>query len=583
MVGIPTSRHARAVAALVLFGVLGAVLLGFSLRAATPRADFVFTGGGEPRSIDPHAVTGVPEGRVIRLLYEGLLARDPASGAPAPGVAESWTVSPDELVYTFRLRADARWSNGDPLTAADFEWSFQRLLAPETAAEYASSLWCVEGAREFTTGAHSDFTRVGIRALDEHSLEMRLARHTPYFLELLSYHVFAPVHRASLESLQTRFPSRWASEWTRPDNLVVNGPFVLTERRIADRMRFARNEMYWDAQHVAMRTVDVLAVESWNSALNLYLTGAVDWVDGAIPANLAPSLAGREDYRPEPYLGVYFYRINVTKPPLDDLRVRRALAYSLTRGALCDNVLKAGQKPGLTFVPGGRLGAYRSPPPLPETSGPVRGFLSEAGFGPEKKPFPTLEIHFNSGETHRDIAEVIADQWRRTLGIEVRLRNQEWKSFLDAQSKLDYDVSRSSWIADYRDVSSFLDIWVTGHENNRTGWSNATYDRVVREAQAEKNPQRRLELYKTAEWVLLSELPCIPIYHYVSQNLLDARVGGFGSNPLNDQAPKDWYWRDDAELAAARAANARRGREVPSHGPKAGLYARERATTEGAK
>ncbi|MCC7013038.1 MAG: peptide ABC transporter substrate-binding protein, partial [Planctomycetes bacterium] len=530
MAALSSSRHTRAAVAIGLIAALGLALASFAARSGTARADFVFTGGGEVRSIDPHAITGVPEGRVIRLLYEGLVAREPQSGRPVPGAAEAWQLSQDGLTYTFRLRSDALWSNGDRLTAADFEWSFRRLLAPETAAEYAPSLFCIAGARAFSLGESREWASVGVRALDERQLEMRLERPVPYFLDLLSNPMFAPVHRASLERLRQEFPATWASEWTRPERLVVNGPFRLVERRIADRMRFERNEHYWDAQHVALRTIDVLAIESWNTALNLYLTGAVDWVDGAIPTTLASALSGREDYTPRPYLAVYFYRVNTTKPPLDDWRVRRALAMALEREVLCKDVLKAGQLPADTFVPPRAIAGYSSPAGVGENIQAARELLLQAGFGAQGKPFPALELHYNTAETHRDIAEVVAEQWRRNLGIEVHLRNQEWKSFLDAQSKLDYDVSRSSWIADYADPSTFLEIWTSESENNRTGWSNAGYDAVIAQARATADPRRRMELYATAESTLLHDLPCIPLFVYVSQNLVDPRVGGFGAN-----------------------------------------------------
>ncbi len=578
---MPSTIGARLALASTLLGVLGLYVVAFALRSGRPRADFAFTGGGELRSLDPHGVTGVPEGRVMRILYEGLVARNPRTLAVEPGAAKGWKVSPDGRTFTFTLRADARWSNGEPLTAADFEWSFRRMLEPATACEYASSLWLVEGAREFSTGQAAggvqrerDWSRVGIVARDASELEIRLERATPHFLPLLSLHVFAPVNRASLEPLQQQFPRDWATRWTRPGALVTNGPFRLSERRIGEVLRFERNEHYWDARNVAMRTIDVLSVESWSSALNLYLAGELDWVDGAIPSTLVPELLDREDFNPRPYLGVYFYRINVTRPPLDRREVRAALATSLRRKEICELVLKAGQQPAFSFLPP-QVGDYRSPSTFGESADYAQKLLRDAGLADAegKLNLRELELHFNTSEVHRDIAEVAAEQWRAALGLEVRLRNQEWKSFLDAQGKLDYDLSRSSWIADYADPSSFLDIWTTGHENNRTGWSNRQYDEFVTAAHSERDPTRCRELYANAERILLYELPCIPIYHYVSQNLVDPRVGGFGQNALNEQSPKHWYWRSDKELEDVRTQSTRLSERVESHGPVEGLYA----------
>jgi oligopeptide transport system substrate-binding protein len=576
------SSGARLLSAAVLLALLVAGVAALALRSSTPRADFAFTGGGEVRSLDPHAVTGVPEGRVVRLLYEGLVRRHPQTLQPEPAAAQSWTVSPDGRTYTFTLREDARWSNGDPVVAEDFRFSFLRLLDPQTASEYASALWLVEGAREYTLGVDSkgaeverDPARVALRSLAERTLEIRLEVPAAHFLQLLAGPNFVPVHRASLDALRSEYPEAWATHWSRPENLVTNGPFRLIERRIQERLRFERNEAYWGARDVALRTVDVYSIESWSSALNLYLAGELDWVDGAIPTSLVPQLVGREDFQNRPYFAVYFYRVNVTRPPFDTREFRTALATSLRRSELCEVVLKAGQKPAFSFAPLG-IGSYVPPKVFGESPEFARKMLEAAGFDPKdkaKKPRP-LELHFNTSEVHRDIAEVAADQWRKTLGIDVRLRNQEWKSFLDAQSRLDYDLSRSSWIADYADPSTFLEIWTTGNENNRTGWSNTNYDELIASARRERDPARRLEFFKRAEQLLLYELPCIPIYHYTTQNLVDPRVGGFASNELNEQDPRRWFWRDDAELAKARADRVLQGRAVPSHGPRAGLHAR---------
>ena len=576
------SSGARLLSAAVLLALLGAGLAALALRSSSPRADFAFTGGGEVRSLDPHAVTGVPEGRIVRLLYEGLVTRNSKTLAPEPAAAKSWALSPDGRTYTFTLRDDARWSNGDPVVAEDFRFSFLRLLDPQTASEYASALWLVEGAREYTTGLDAkgvelqrDPARVAIRSTAERTLEIRLETPAAHFLQVLAGPNFVPVHRASLDAVRAAHPSNWATRWTRPENLVTNGPFRLIERRIQERLRFERNERYWGARDVALRTVDVLSIESWSSALNLYLAGELDWVDGAIPTSLVPELVGREDFQNRPYYAVYFYRVNVTRPPLDSRDFRAALATSLQRAEICDVVLKAGQKPAFSFAPLG-IGSYVPPKAFGESPEYARKMLEACGFDAKDKarrPRP-LELHFNTSEVHRDIAEVAADQWRKTLGLDVRLRNQEWKSFLDAQSRLEYDLSRSSWIADYADPSTFFEIWTTGHENNRTGWSNKYYDDLIASARRERDVARRLEFYKRAEQILMHELPCIPIYHYTTQNLVDPRVGGFASNELNEQDPRRWFWRDDEELSRARSQRELEGRRVESHGPRAGLHAR---------
>jgi len=570
---------ARAIAVLIRRGLAATLVLAVlaavwetSTRAQRTRADFVFTGGGEVRALDPHAATGIPEGRILRALFEGLVVHDPATLQPSPGCASTWTSAEGGRVYTFQLRDTARWSNGDPVVAEDFVWSWKRLLDPATGAEYAPQLWCVEGARELSAGESAEF---GARALDARTLEVRLVAPTPRFLDILCFYAFAPLHRASFEAVRERYPSSWSVEWTRPENLVCNGAYTLEERRINERIRLRKSETYWNADAVAMRTIDMLAVESWTSALNLYLTGEVDWVDGAIPSNLVKTLAQREDFHATPYLGVYFYRLNTTKAPLDNARVRRALSNAIDRSEITGKVLKAGQGSMATFVPWGAVGAYRSPPPPALKPGQAAGEWKALGYetpGGKGKTFPTLEIHFNTSETHRAIAEVVAHQWKQALGVDCRLRNQEWKAFLDAQANLDYDVSRSSWIADYADPGNFLEIWTTDNPNNRTGWSNATYDKLIASANREVQASKRNALYAEAEKLLLNEAPCIPIYSYVSQNLIDPRVGGFDENELNEPSLAKLYWRDDEQLAAARRADKRQGvSRAPSHGPRAGL------------
>ncbi len=568
----PALRLRRFVAA-VLAALVVALIVALALRARRTRADFVFTAGGEVKSLDPHAATGVPEGRVLRALFEGLVVRDPVTLEPAPGCAESWTVSADFKTYTFTLRDAARWSNGERVSAQDFVWSWTRLLAPQTGAEYAAQLWCVEGAREFSQGLAGP-EALGLTALDERTLEVRLSEPQPRLLEVLCFYAFAPLHRASYEAVRQRYPATWPTQWTRPEHLVTNGPFALRERRINERVRLERSPHYWDADGVALRTVDMLSIESWSSALNLYLTGEVDWVDGAIPTNLVPRLAKREDFRATPYLGVYFYRLNTTRPPLDDPRVRRALSRAVQRAEITAKVLKAGQSPALSFTPWGAIGDYKAPSLIQVTEAGAQAEFQAANYSTPKRnarEFPAIEIHFNTSETHRAIAEVVAHHWKQTLGVKARLRNQEWKAFLDAQSRLEYDVSRSSWIADYADPGNFLEIWTSDNPNNRTGWKNARYDALIASARRERDPARRWPLYAQAEKLLLDESPCIPIYSYVSQNLVDPGLGGFDDNALNEPSLAKLYWRDPLELDAARKQGAAGKQRVASHGPRAGL------------
>jgi oligopeptide transport system substrate-binding protein len=617
-----TRELARRVALVLLLAVCASAALAIGRSARLAPADFAFVNDAEVSSLDPAAAVGIAEGRVSRFLFEGLCAHDPNSLAVIPAAAESWNVSSDGCAYVFHMRTRARWSNGERVSARDFAWSFERLLDPRTAAEYAYALWPVKGARRFTTDVDDAgrpvhaFDTVAIHARGDEELAIELEAPLPYFLDVLAMPALAPVCKKSLDDAHARFPDAWSSEWTKPEHLVVNGPYTLAFRRVNDRIRFAKNPFYWDADHVAFETVDALAVEHVGTMLNLYLTGEVGWTS-SVPASLVPHFFEREDFHAAPYLATSFYRINVTRPPLDDVRVRRALALAIDRDALVEKVAKAGERPAWSFVPPCTRGtdpveiahctdrATRAACRAADED-EARRLLADAGYGPGGKPLPSIAIHYNTQSNNRDVAEVIADAWRRVLGADVRFENQEWKVYLDAQKRLEYQVSRSSWIGDHPDPIGFLEIFESASENNRTGWSSARYDELV--ARTRKcSGDERAALLADAETLLLDEMPIVPLYFFVTKNLVDPRLGGFYANALDEHAPKFWYWMDDEELAERREhelravvgdarANAiehedrasghagrasdrgdrpieRGAASVESHGPRAGLYA----------
>lgn len=580
-----------------VFTLLGAALaLAGGVRlvraSALPPADFTFVNEGEPSSLDPQQVSGVLEGRLMRFLYEGLVARDPRTLAPVPGAAESWVESADGLTWTFQLRRDARWSNGDVLDARDFLAAYERLLDPRSAAPYAEFLGAVRGARAWSRtldarGAPTlPFDTVGLRAPDEHTLVFELERPVPWFLDLAAHHALAPLPRAHLARLRAEHGERWELAWGRAENVVTNGPYRVTERRVRDRVRFAKNARYWDADHVAFETVDALAIEHVSTMLNVYLTGGAGWAPN-FPLLLAPELLAREDFSPSPYLGTAFYRFNVTQPPLDDVRVRRALALAIDRSALVRRVTRAGETPQWSFVP--PCARDYAPAELAHAAGAferdldtARALLAQAGYGPGGRALPPLEISFNTQANNKDVAEVIADGWRRWLGVDARLANREWKTFLDAQRSLDYDVSKSSWVGDFPDAAGFLEIFRAGSPNNRTGWSDARYDALLDAAEHARGAERA-ELLRAAEARLLDAAPIAPLYGYVTKNLVNPRLGGFFENALDEHPPKSWYWKSDAELARDRSSTASPRARAESTsaaraladtpGPRAGLYA----------
>lgn len=372
-----------------------------------------------------------------------------------------------------------------------------------------------------------DFREVGVEVLDPLTLRMTLEAPTPFFLKLTGYYPLFPVNRKCVETYGS-------PQWTKPENIVNNGPFNIEFRRIRDRIRFVRSETYWNRDQVKLGIVDALAVESYTTSLNLFMTGVVDWIELPPAAALRILLQEdppRDDLNPAPFLGIYYYMLNTTRKPLDDLRVRKALSLALDREEITSKLLAAGEIPCLSLVPPSIEG-YQAQESFPEDADEARRLMAEAGF-PEGKGFPRMDILYNTSEAHQAIAELIRNQWQRELGITVKTRNEEWASYLSSQRQKQYNVSRRAWIGDYADPNTFLDMFVTDGEQNNTGWSNAEYDRLIREAGREENPAKRFRLLEKAERILMDDLPILPIYFYVSKNMVKPYVRGFYNNIQN--------------------------------------------------
>jgi len=482
------------------------------------RETFVLNNGSEPQTLDPALMTGVPEMTVAEALFEGLTAYDPKTLAPVPAAAESWEVSADGLRYTFHLRR-CFWSDGTPVTAHDFVYAWERVLRPETAAQYAYQLFYIKNGRAYNSGTLKDFSQVGVRASDERTLVVELEAPTPFFVSLTSFGTLYPVKRECVE--------RHGDSWTRPGNLVGNGAFVLREWRQNRYILLERNAHYWEPAR--MPRIKVLAVDNSDTALKMYITGEVDYLK-SVPALKVPILRKRPDCRCCPYLGISFLRVNVTRKPLSDPRVRHALSLAIDREAICRNILRGGHVPAVSFTPPG-LPGYE--PPKRKLSDPevARRLLAEAGY-PVGRGFPEIRYLYNTSETHRQIAVEIQDAWRRNLGIRVSLVNQEWKVYLKTIELLDYDVARGGWIGDYLDPNTFLDLFVTGGGNNRTGWSNADYDRHIRAA-ARSGGAERVAHFHRAESILLDEMPVIPLYYSANVYLVRPDVEGLYDNILD--------------------------------------------------
>jgi len=489
----------------------------------TPDNGVVFAIGGDPETLDPAKARGVNEGKIIDNLFEGLLEHPLGGAAPVPGVASRWTVSKDGLTYTFHLRRDARWSNGDPVTAEDFRFSWLRVLDRRTAAPYADMLFVIDGARAYYEGRRDDAGSVGIHVVDAHTLRVRLAYVAPYFLELCSFQTFRPVHRAAVET--------HAARWTRPENMISNGAYMLAEWMPGRRLEARRNPHYWGREAVAMEMFRVVVVQENTTMINLYEAGELDWTGGSdLPAIQMHTLSRRPDYHQDPYNGAYFYRFNVDHPALADARIRHALSFAVDRGAIA-KVMQGGVKGTGRFVPPSAgfpetNQAHRFDPERAQT------LLAEAGY-PKGRGFPRLRLLYNTQENHKRIAEMVQQMWRRHLGIAIDLENQEWKVYLANVKGGQYQISRSGWIGGYHDPMTFLDLWTSGGGNNNTGWSDKEYDTLIEKARREGNPRARLAALSRAEKTLLTRGPVLPIYHYARSYLLNPAVQGFQAHRLD--------------------------------------------------
>jgi oligopeptide transport system substrate-binding protein len=511
----------------------GGICLFLSSCNQRPRGvDLIIINGAEPQTLDPALHIGQIEGRIVRELFEGLCTRD-ARGQVQPGMAERWDISPDGTRYTFHLRPGIRWTNGDPVTARDFERSWLRVLDPQSLAEYAYILYFIKNAESYHKGQITDPSAVGIRALDDRTLQVDLIAPTPFFASLTAFPTYSPVH---LPSVQV-----YGEAWVKPAHIVTNGPYRMLDWRINDRVSVVKNPSYWNAGAVDIPRVDFLAVTKSSTAFNLYATGQADLIldKGLIPASLLDLLQSRPDCHTYTYLGTFFFRFNCTRPPFDDPRVRAAFTAALDRQRIVTKITRASEKPAASFTPPGIPG-YDPPPGIDYDPARARLLLADAGFS-GGKGFPNVSILYNKTELNESIAVEVQAIWQETLGVHVELRNQEWASYLNSLKRLDFDIARSSWVGDYLDPNTFLDCFITNGGNNNTGWSNARYDALIAAANREPDPARRMQIFREAETLLLQEgVPFVPVYFYAGVLFYDpARLSGIEPNPLAEHPVRD--------------------------------------------
>ena len=482
--------------------------------------------GSEPQYLDPHLANSVSAHNVIIALIEGLVSEDPKTLKPVPGVAEKWDISEDGLVYTFHLRKNAKWSNGDPVTAHDFVYSYKRILNPELASQYASMLHGLKNAREYhEEGLSWDEAKVGATAIDDYTLQLTLENPTPYFLELLNHYSWFPAHPPTIEKFGAF--GKQGTAWTRPGNYVGNGPFILSDHKVNSVIEVKKNPLYWDAQTVSLEGIRFYPIESADTEERAFHSGFLHLTQTVSPDRIDFLKENHSDLiHFESYLGTYFYRFNVEEPPFDDVRVRLAFNLATDRQAIVEKVTKGGQLPARCFTPPGTGGfspesRFRFDPQKAKSL--IQEYLTEKGLA----SLPKIELKYNTSEGHKKVAEALQGMWKNHLGAEIQLLNMEWKVFLSTIAKRDFSLARAGWIGDYVDANTFLHMWRTGDGHNNTGWSSTRYDELLELAAQESDTQKRFSYFEECEKLIAENAPILPIYFYVHVTLRSPTVKGW--------------------------------------------------------
>ena len=516
--------------------LIAAVLVAAAAFAA-PVADAQITyhrgNTADPETLDPHKTSTVYEAHVLRDVFEGLVIHN-GKGELVPGVAESWTASKDATVYTFKFRANAKWSNGDPVKASDFVFAYRRIMNPETGAKYAKILFAIKNADGANKGK-AKLEEIGVKAVDDGTLEITLERPTPYFLELLAHQTALPLHEASVTKHGTSF--------VKPENWVSNGPYVLKEFVPGSHIRTAKNPNFHDAANVKIDAVMFYPTKDTAAAIRRVEAGELQSNDD-IPADQIKALQAKfgDQIKLAPFLGTYYLAINTTKPPFNDVRVRQALSMAIDREFLAEQIWGNTMVPGYSFVPPG-ISNYNEPayadykemtPDEREEQAMV--LLAEAGFGPGKDKLK-VEIRFNMTDNNRATVVAIAEQWKK-LGIETSQIHTDAKThFAHLRDGGDFDVARAGWIADYADPQNFLFLLESDAVGlNYARYKNADYDDLMRRAATETNMEERIKVLFAAETIFMHDLPYIPVLYYGSKNLVSNKLQGWQTN-LKDVHP----------------------------------------------
>jgi oligopeptide transport system substrate-binding protein len=480
--------------------------------------------GAEPQDLDPNTCSLYTDCNVLMALFEGLTCIDEKTSEAVPGVAERWDVSPDGLVYTFHLRAEAKWSNGDPVTADDFVYSFHRILSPGLASEYSYMLYFLKNAEAFNRGKLSDFAQVGAKALDARTLQVTLDHSCPFLPAVAAHQSWFPVHRATIEKFG-RMDQR-NSRWTRPENFVGDGPFKLQEWSPNSRIIVVKNPNYWDAMHNQLNAVVFFPTDNIATDEDNFRADQVHATYQLLPDRIEHYRREAPQFlRIDPFIETEYLQFNVTKPPLNDPRVRQALARAIDRVAIAHDSHHDSCQPANALTPPATAG-YTPEAKIPTDFEAARKLLAAAGY-PGGKNFPVLEIQTKNDNIWRAVAEAIQERWKHELGIQVEIASFEQKTWLSNSQALGYQINLYRWIGDYNDPSTFLYLFKSGSGNNNTGWASADYDRLNNEADHAADPATRNALLQKAEALLLDEAPIAPVYYGTRTYLIQPCVKGW--------------------------------------------------------
>ncbi|XTZ36996.1 ABC transporter substrate-binding protein [Salmonella enterica] len=500
------------------------------------KQELVRNNGSEPASLDPHKVESDVEFNIIRDIFEGLVSIK-KDGSVEPRLAEKWE-NRDNTVWVFHLRPGITWSDGTAITAKDIVWSWQRLVDPKTSSAYASypGSMHIVNAHDIAEGKKSPDT-LGVKALDDNTLEITLTQPTAAFLAMLAHPSMVPVDRVLI--------NRFGDKWTKPEHIVTSGAYKVTDWVVNERIVAQRNPRYWNNKETVINKVTYLPISSETADVNRYKAGEID-ITNTIPVNQFAQLQKTlgDQASVTPLLSTYYYQFNTTKPPFNDPRVRRALNMALDKDIIADKVMAQGQRPAWVVSQPEIGGVKIMPPdyaswPREKRLAEAKKLLNEAGYN-DAHPL-SFNLLYNTMETHQRIAIAASSMWKKNLGVEAKLQNQEWKTMLDTMHNGNFDAVRYAWIADYDDAATFLNNFRTGNSENTTHYSNPAYDEALTNAAKAKDVAERGKYYQQAEDMLGQDVPAIPIYHYVRTHMVKPWVGGFDPDKLGYFLTQDMY------------------------------------------